>query len=196
MKRSLVLLSAVFLLAACVDTTGISPNLSKPPKGNPAAVLTVSEYADLECPACKRAHEILTQPLIQKYGSQIRFEYHHFPLRSLHRFTMDLAEGAECAADQGTFWEFVDIAFTRQDQLKAGIVSEWAKELGLDMDLFERCTDSHIKRDAVMAEYEEGVARGVQGTPTFYVGDKQVQATIEELSNEIDLQLKTAGQRL
>jgi protein-disulfide isomerase len=196
MKRLLALSSLSLLLVACVDTTGISAESSKPARGNLQSVVVVTEYADLECPACRAAQSVLVQPLYDKYKSQVRFEYKHFPLRSIHRYTMDLAEGAECAADQNKFWEFADMAFEKQSELGSGSVQEWAKNLNLDMDLFTRCTDSHIKRDAIQAEYDQGIAMGVQGTPTFFVNGKQTQATIEDLTSAIDAQLKGAAQRL
>lgn len=196
MKRLLALSAFALLLAACVDTTGLSAESAKPPRGNANAVIVLAEYADLECPACRTAHTALNAPLIEKYGKQVRFEYRHFPLRSIHRYTMDLAEGAECAADQGKFWEFVDLAFERQDQLKNGIVHEWAVELQLESALFDRCTASHIKKDAVMADYDGGVTLSVRGTPTYFVNGRQMPATMDDLTQAIETELKGAMMRL
>lgn len=195
MKR-FFFLSLAFLLAACVDTTGISPESSKPPRGNPQSVVQVVEYADLECPACRAAHTSVVQPLLQKYGTQIRYDYKHFPIRSIHRYTLELAEAAECAADQGKFWEYVDAAFENQQQLAKGKAAEWGSALVADADLFSRCVRSHIKRDAILAEYDAGTAMGVKGTPTFLVNGKQFPATVEDLSAAIELQLKGATMRL
>ena len=196
MKRTLSLLSLTLLLGACVDTTGISPQSSVTPKGNPQSVAVVTEYADLECPACRAAYDTVVKPILAKYGNQIRYDYKHFPLRSIHRYTMDLAEASECAADQGKFWEYVDMAFEKQPELKKGSASEWGMALVKDANLFSRCTRSHIKSKAIMAEYDEGVAMGVQGTPTFFVNGRQVPATVDDLSAAIDAQLKGAQQRL
>jgi protein-disulfide isomerase len=197
MKRLLALTSLTLLLAACmVDTTGIVPESTKQPRGNAQSVVLVAEYADLQCPACRAAQTKLVQPLYDKYKTQVRFEYHHFPIRSLHRYTMDLAEASECVADQGKFWEYVDLAFARQDDLKKGSAKAWGEELVADKDLYDRCVSSHIKNAAVTAEYDAGVAAGVRGTPTFFVNGKQVQATLEDLTAAIDAQLKGAAQRL
>lgn len=197
MKRLFTLLaSTTLLLAACVDTTGFSAVSSKQPRGNLQSVVTVTEYADFECPACRAAQTMLVDPLFTKYSTQVRFEFKHFPIRSAHQFTMDLAEGAECAADQNKFWEFVSMAFEKQPEVKSGITKTWAENLGLDSDLFHRCAASHIKKDAITAEYDEGVALGVRGTPTFFVNGKQVQATIEDLTAAIEAQLSAAAQRL
>lgn len=196
MKRTLSLAILPLILAGCVDTTGISPASSKQPKGNPQSVAVVTEYADLECPACRAAHQSIIGPLLQKYGNQIRYDYKHFPLRSIHRYTMELAEAAECAADQGKFWEFVDSAFENQQQLAKGKAAEWGRALVTDVDLFSRCVRSHIKEKAIMAEYDEGVAMSVQGTPSFFVNGKAIPSTLDDLSAAIDAQVKGAQMRL
>ncbi|NOS66901.1 MAG: thioredoxin domain-containing protein [Candidatus Peribacteraceae bacterium] len=196
MKRLLSLAILTLTLTACVDTTGLVSTSSKPPKGNPQSVVVVTEYADLECPACRTANTAIVQPLLQKYATQIRYEFKHFPLRSLHRFTMDLAEASECAADQGKFWEYVDAAFENQSELKSGSATTWGEALVGDTSLFSRCVRSHIKKDAVMADYDEGVARGVLGTPTFYVNGTQTPATLDALSAAIEEQVKGARERL
>lgn len=192
----LATLGLCLALAACVDTTGLSASSSRIPKGNPNAAVVVSEFADLQCPACKAAHTVITQPLVEKYGNQIRFEFRHFPLRNIHRFALDLAEGAECSADQGKFWEFVDAAFAKQEELKKGSITEWAASLSLDMDLFGRCTASHIKRPTILAEYDQGTAAGVRGTPTYFVNGTQVDSTMEALSEAIDAAQKAAMEKL
>src|SRR3989338_10641304 len=129
MKRLLSLVVLTLTLAACVDTTGISADWRKQQKGNPLSVISVIEYGDLQCPACRTAHTTITQPLLEKYGTQIRFEFRHFPLRSLHRYAMDLAEASECVADQGKFWEYLDVAYEKQDDLKSGSAALWGETL-------------------------------------------------------------------
>lgn len=183
-------------LAACVDTTGLSADTSRPARGNANGVVIVAEFADLQCPACRAAHMTINNVLTEKYGAQVRFEFHHFPLQSLHRYALPLAEAAECAADQGKFWEFVDLTYEKQPELVKGSAVAWAEELKLDMDLFDRCTKSHIKRDLILAEYEEGTNLGVKGTPTYFVNGTQTPATVEGLSAAIDAALSGVGKKL
>lgn len=198
MKRFLTLSVLSLSLAACVDTTGLSAESSRPvhPATSENAVVTVVEYADLQCPACKAAHSLLVDPLVEKYGTQIRYEYRHFPLMSIHRYAMDAAQASECAADQGKFWEFVDMAFENQDSLGPQALDQWGQELGLDADLYGRCRKSGIKRDLVQASYDEGREMGVSGTPTFFVNGQRVESTIEALSAAVDAGLGSAGSRL
>ncbi len=194
MRKLLFLAAPIALLAACVDTTGLTATIHTDahPQTSQNALVTVTEYADLQCPACRGAHASLTKPLIEKYGTQIGYDFRHFPLASIHRFAMEAAEAAECAADQGKFWEFLDASYENQPQLTSDALREWGDDLGLDGELFDRCISSHIKRKAIQASYDEGAARGVKGTPTYFVNGQQTVATMEELSKAIDAALAQA----
>ncbi len=196
--RTLLLCLASFGLVACVDTTGLTAALHSDfhPDTAQSALVTVTEYADLQCPACRSAHTTLITPIIAKYGKQISYDYRHFPLSSIHPYAMIAAEASECAIDAGSpakFWEFVDYDYTHQQELSAAAVHDWAKALGLDADIFDRCIDSHIKRKAIQASYDEGISHGVGGTPTIYVNGTQVTATFEDLSKAIDAALNQAS---
>lgn len=181
-------LALTLALVSCVDTTGLTGDIHKDPHplSNPSGAVIVSEFADLQCPACRTAHESVTKPLLDRYGSVVRFELHHFPLRSIHRYALDAAEAAECSGDQGKFWEFVDLVYLQQDKLSSSQLTTWAEELKLDIPLFTRCTKSHIKREAILAEYTVAEQGGVRGTPTFFVNGKQTPATVTDLGKEID----------
>ncbi|MBI3331996.1 DsbA family protein [Candidatus Peregrinibacteria bacterium] len=189
-------LISVLLLAACVDTTGLTADSSRTPRGNANGAVIVQEFADIQCPACKSAHAGINKPLLDKYGNQVRFEFMHFPLQSIHRFALEAAQAAECAADQGKFWEFVDLAYERQTQLSSTALRDWAGVLGLDGELFDRCVRSEIKEDTVLEDYERGRALGVQGTPTYFVNGKRVESGFDTVSKVIDEALKGALQRL
>ncbi len=190
MFRRLLLLAPVFVLAACtrVDTTGLTPELQSGPHpdSNPNAVVTVQVYSDLQCPACKSAHELIDPALLAQYGSQIRFEFAHMPLSSIHPLGMPAAEAAECAADQGKFWDFVDLAYAEQSQLGFPALDRWGEQLGLDRDLYRRCRSSRIKRDAIQASYEAARDAGVGGTPTYFVNGSPVPTSLEALGQAIE----------
>jgi protein-disulfide isomerase len=183
------LLAGTVLLSACgVDTTGLSASTSRGPnpKTSANAGVTVTEFGDLQCPACRSAQTLIVKPLIDKYGSQIKFD----------QYTMLDAEASECAADQGKFWEYEDLAYTKQPDLNSAAPVKWAKELGLDMTLFNRCTKSHIKKKEILADYQEGQKLGVNGTPTFFINGKKVETNLASMSATIDAAIQGQGQRL
>lgn len=187
-----VLAFAALGLSACgVDTTGLSAESRRTPAGNPSSGVIVYEYADLQCPACQAANELIKKPLLEKYGKQVRFEFKHFPLKSIHRFAFEAAQATECAADQGKFWEYIDVAYANQSKLSSTALREWAASLQLDAPLFERCVASGIKTDAVNADAAQGMKLGVDSTPTFFVNGARVERnTVEAISQAIDAALK------
>jgi protein-disulfide isomerase len=194
-KLTPVLLSLAFILSACtaVDTTGLSPDSTKMPKGSSTALVTVTEYGDLQCPACKAAHEILNKPLLEKYGTRIRFEFKQFPL-AMHPYAMKAAMASECAADQGKFWEFLDLTYLKQADMSNTVFNGWADELSLDAALFDRCLSSGIKKKTVQADYKEGESLGVNSTPSYFVNSVRVnENTIQALSTAVDQALGNAS---
>ena len=200
MKRTITLFSLALLLAGCVDTTGISPESSKTPRGNPGASVVITEYGDFQCPACRVAHEILTKPLLQKYDGRIRLDFKQFPLLTIHALSLPMAEASECAADQGKFWEFVDTVYgeqlkmdKEQKEATAADIATWADNVGLEKDLFGRCTRSHIKRKAIMAEFDAGRKIDILGTPTFLVNGVKVENDMASLTTAIDNALQGGG---
>lgn len=179
---------ACALLASCgVDTTGLTETSSRPMKGSETALATVTEYADFQCPACASAYTLINVPLEQTYGNKVRFEFKHFPLRSIHAFAYEAAQAAECAADQGKFWEFVEMNYANQKDLSSATLRSWGTVLGLQADLFDRCIRSGIKGETVLADMAEGEKLGVQGTPSYFVNGVRVsQNTLAAISAAID----------
>jgi len=190
---TVAVISLLSLVACGVGTTGLSPESSRRPKGNPSALVFVTEYGDFQCPACKTSHELITKSIFQKYSDTIRFEFKQFPLTTIHEYSLEAAEASECAADQGKFWEFVDLAYAQQEQLSSTALRDWAKVLGLDVSLFDRCIRSDIKKNTIMADEAEGEKLGVDSTPTYFVnGQRITDLTLQTVSDAIDQALASA----
>ena len=149
-------------------------------RGPAEAALKIVEFSDLECPFCK-AFQRAMQKLIAKYPDDVAWIYRHFPLDELHSKARAEAVAAECVAqlaDEDLFWQFVDKIL----------------ELGLDRAEFEKCLSSEPPKAAVNADYEDGVAIRVDGTP-FVVAigpeDKKVLVFREATPSDWDESLKT-----
>lgn len=82
-------------------------------RGKAGAPITIVEYSDFQCPYCSKAHPTIKQ-VLSDYGDKIQLVYKHFPLVSIHPRAQISAEAAECAKDQGKFWEFHDQLFEHQ----------------------------------------------------------------------------------
>ncbi len=103
---------------------------------------------------------------------KVTFVYKHMAI--LGSESTWAAEASECAADQGRFWEFHDLVFSRQRGENEGAFTKekllsMAQELKLDMAAFEPCLKNDQTRDRVQADTLEGQKAGVRGTPTFFI---------------------------
>ena len=147
--------------------------------GNPNAAVTVVEFGDFECPVCGR-EEPVAQEIRAKYAKQIRFVFRQFPLIHTHPFAERMAEASECAADQGKFWEAVDEIYSQQDDLTEDGLKRDAAEIGLDPAKFNQCMASGAEAARVKRDREDGLALGVNATPTFFIG-RQVVSGVPDL---------------
>jgi len=191
--KRILALALLVIVSACSSTSGptVLSTRNVHPASNPNASIVVLEYTDLQCPSCRNAHETIVKPLLAQQGTRIRYEFRHFPLRSMHPQALGAAMAAECASDQGRFWDYVDLAFRKQRQMSAESLRAWAAELALEMPRFEECLASESKRELVLSEYQEGKKRGVYGTPTFFVnGDLVGEDTLEAIQDAIDAAAK------
>lgn len=147
----------------------------KPLKGKPDASVRIVEFSDLQCPACSAAHPVTTR-IMEEYGDRVSLEYKHFPL-AFHRFAFDAAMASECANDQGLFWEYVETAFTNQDQLDKAHLKQYGEDVGVaDRDAFNACLDTKAKEKYVKADMNEGIGKGVPGTPSFYINGVKLES--------------------
>jgi len=139
-------------------------------RGNPDAAVTIVEYSDFECPFCQRALPTVEQ-VLETYGDDVNLVYRHFPLRSIHPNAQKAAEAAECAADQGSFWEYHDLLFENNALVSGGVsqFKTFAAQLGLNAGQFNNCLDSGEKAADVDEDFNSGAESGVEGTPAFFI---------------------------
>ena len=150
-----------------------------------AASVTVTEFADFQCPYCKQAASVVEQ-LRAKYGNQVQFVFKQMPL-PMHKHAFKAAQASVCAQQQNKFWEFHDRLFAAGD-LSAANLNELTLGIGLDLDQFSKCLVSETSRLAVEHDIVEADRLGVQGTPTFFVDGQLVKgaATLLNLKQSID----------
>lgn len=189
-KSSLVIIAVSFIVllggalvysAVKGGTTDEAVTLAEKVKGNPEATVVLSEYSDFQCPACAKFTPILKE-IMDTYGDQIRFEYHHFPLISIHPSAELAARVSEAAGAQGKFWEMHDLLFERQTSWSQNInpknlFTSYAEELGLDIDKFNRDLNSKTVREAVQNDMREGRTLLINATPTFYLNGEKIEIT-------------------
>ncbi|MBI5794650.1 DsbA family protein [Candidatus Uhrbacteria bacterium] len=143
-------------------------------RGDKNAPVTIIEYSDFECPYCERFHPIM-QEIVKNYDGEVRWVYRYFPL-SFHPNAKPAALAAECASDQGKFWEFADKLFENRTSLGTELYTKIATDLGLNLGTFNDCITSEKYADLIEAESQSGAAAGVTGTPGSFVIDKDGNA--------------------
>jgi protein-disulfide isomerase len=166
--------------------------------GNKDAKVTLVEYSDFQCPACKAFEDIVKQ-LQESYSAEdLKIVYRHFPLRSIHLNADLAAQAAEAAGEEGKFWEMKDLLFKNQAEWSKekdprGLFGAYAKSLGLDVAEFdEDLLPEDDSKERVEKDYQSGVALGVNSTPTFILNGVVLKnpQNLDEFKKLIDAELK------
>jgi len=139
-------------------------------KGSSNAPVTMIEFSDYECPFCGRYFQQTYPQIVKEYvdSGKVKIVFRDFPL-SFHENAQKAAEAAECAGEQGKYWEMHDKLFKNQDALEVNSLKQYAKELGLNTKTFDDCLDSGKMDSEIQKDFEDGQDAGVSGTPAFFI---------------------------
>ena len=161
----------------------------EPAVGPRSASVQIVEYSDFECPFCARASSTVRQ-IRETYGDRVLLVYRDFPLPN-HSQAFRAAEAAQCAYEQGRFWEYHDKLFANFGRLSPEELKQHAADLGLDGQEFATCLDSGRKRQSVQQDLDEGEQYGVRATPTFFINGRPVSGAqpFEAFKQVIDEEL-------
>ncbi len=186
-RRNVVAFVAAALVAGCGTsstpaTGGGSPALvpapvgTSPVRGPPDAWVTIVLYSDFQCPFCAN-FQVTLQSVLPSYGNDVRLVFKHYPLPR-HTYAHTTAVAAECAHQQGKFWELHDLVFANRDTLFSGpfesqLVS-LATQAGLDLSSWQACRSDPATSAIVDADQATGSTLGVSGTPTSFVNGVMV----------------------
>ena len=103
----------------------------------------------------------------------MRIVFRDYPL-NFHPNAQPAAEAAQCANEQGKFWEYHDKLFANQSGLNPENYKKWAAELGLDATRFDECVAAGRYRSDILADFQAGQKVGVSGTPAFFVNGRML----------------------
>jgi protein-disulfide isomerase len=144
-------------------------------KGDSNAPVTIVEFSDFQCPFCARFYTGAYQQIKQQYidTGKVKFVYRDFPLGN-HEYAQKAAEAAECADDQGKYYEMHDKLF-ETGLLDVANLKLHASNLGLDTAKFDECLDSGKYYNEVQKDFKDGQAAGVDGTPQFFINGIRVR---------------------
>lgn len=168
-----------------------------PVKGRADAPVTVVEFSDFRCGYC-RTFWSETLPRIEAAyiaTGKVRFVYRH--LVTLGPPSARAAEAAECAAEEGRFWEYHDVLFDRAPSaaFTERRLAEYAKEVGLDPSAFGACLTSGRHRERILNESTVARSLGATGTPTFLINGRLLIGAhpFETFKHVLDVVLTQGG---
>lgn len=181
----------------------LQKGLNGPSRGPAHAGVTIVEFADLQCPACKAA-----LPVIQKLvadAPNARFVFQQFPLTQMHHWAFKAAEYGECVhrENPAAFWKFVDAVYGAQEQISADTnnsedagkkaeakLQELAGAAGVDGQKVAACAHQPATAERVKQSVELAKELEVTGTPTLFIGGRRIsnlgQLPPEQLKKMVD----------
>src|SRR5260370_30302017 len=170
-----LLLSTMQLAAAPSDAT--RPAKALGPANAPA---TIEFFSDLQCPQCAR-YEPIVKSLKTEFGDQVRIVLRQFPLNT-HEQAVLAACVAEAAANQGKFWQMAEALYKTQWMWASApaprtILMDQAKNLGLDLDQFQKDLDGTECSEQIDADGAYGLALGVKTAPSVLINGFNVPNT-------------------
>jgi protein-disulfide isomerase len=183
-----------------------TPAASYPPEnadlslGNTTAPVTMQEWADFQCPACKAYTPTIEPQVIATYVTtgKVRIIFHDFPFIGPDSTTA--ATAAVCAGEQLKFWPYHGYLYSNQGRengwLSAALLDQIAGAVGLDMNAFHACQSEGSARARVVAEASQAQQAGINKTPTLQVGNQPPFAkvpTFAEISGIIETELAATG---
>lgn len=135
------------------------------------APVVIVEFSDFQCGYCGRWYDETLPQILEKYPDEVKFVYRDFPI-----FGDDSARAAmaaECAEEQGKFWDLHNRIFQLQTAgelaLDQASLVNLAGELDMDTDAFEQCLASEKYLDEVLVDFQAADMYGFRGTPGFII---------------------------
>jgi protein-disulfide isomerase len=144
--------------------------------------------------------------VLNKNPNDVRVVFHHYPLdkdcnaglpQQVHPGSCAASAAAECAGEQGKFWEYSDLLFLDQKVYARQDLDTYAGALSLDMDRFDACLDDGRMKGRIQADLEEAGRVGVKATPTLVVNGHLIEGlpSPDQFATMLAVEKKQAAQK-
>jgi protein-disulfide isomerase len=162
-----------------------------PSRGATAASVTIVEFADFQCPFCKRAEESL-RTIMERHPSDVRLVFRNLPLTQIHPYALLAAEAGVCAERQRKFWEMHDAMYADQSALDAKSLLETALRLGLNGPTFSACLQDASTPHFLDQDFSAARDLGLTGTPYFFINGRPLDGDVplDSFESIIDQELQ------
>ena len=218
----LIIGGGVLLIVAVIVILGLSSNkkpsitatpiaitpISRPQTnglamGNPEAPVRIDLWEDFQCPRCAEFTRDVEKRLIDSYitQGQVYYIFHQYPFIDKNvggKESEQSANASMCANEQGRFWDYHDMIYANWNGEGEGAYSDtrltsFAEMLGLDMKAYNSCFKVNKYKEQIDQDYQAGVAKGVNGTPSIFVNNIEVTPgyvpTYEQMAQAIEAAL-------
>jgi protein-disulfide isomerase len=166
----------------------LAAGVNGPAEGPANAPITMVEFADLECPACKMAAPIVDRLLKEVPGTRLIFQ--QYPLTQIHKWAFKAAEFGECVAHENNdaFWKFLHLVYDHQEEISdlgvntdqdvetkvAPKLTELATQAGVNGKETAACAARGEAARQVNASLALGKKMEITGTPTLFVNGRRI----------------------
>jgi len=156
----------------------LARGINGPERGPAGAPVTIVEFADLECPACKMAAPIVHRLLTDLPNT--RFVFQQFPLTQIHPWSFKAATFGDCVARENNpgFWKFLNDVYADQEQINAANAEQKLKQAagqaGVDGAKTAACAALPSTAARINHSLELGKSLRITGTPTLFIGGRQI----------------------
>jgi protein-disulfide isomerase len=147
-----------------------------PARGPDQAAVTIVEYSDFTCSACKDMAANIAR-LQTELPNDLKHVYKYAPT-GMQETAVLAAVAAACANEQGRFWEYHDTLFLNQDIISEQIVLEISNFIGLDENTFSECLEKQSTLPLIERTFEEAAALSLTALPTFFIGEERYVGSI------------------
>ncbi len=158
-----------------------------PAAGSADAPVTVVVYACARCPYCSKLVPALYGRITAgNLRGSAQLVFRTFPIRG-HEGSTEAGLAFTAATTMGRFWEFLHQAYGHFDEFSPQGLPKWAAAAGLDPEAFTRLMADGATRQALVTSKKEGLANGVEETPTLFingrrwVGDLEVDEVVDAI---------------
>ena len=134
-------------------------------------------FSDFECQHCADLSSVLTRARAE-FPKEVMVAFRQFPIER-HQHALPAAIAAECAAEQGKFWEYHDKLHAQRGDLSDAAIASIATALNLDEARFRECQASGRARAAVEASRADAIKNGLEGVPALFLNGKKIGGMIE-----------------
>jgi protein-disulfide isomerase len=151
---------------------------SGPSHGPQDAAITIVEFGDLECPACKAAQPNITKLMEEEPKAKLVFQ--NYPLEQIHKWALTGAKYLDCLGQQNNpaVWKFIATVYDHQSEINPQNVEQmlkgYVKDSGGDPEAVAACvakpeTEKRVRESMALAEKLD-----VTSTPTFFINGRRI----------------------